>query len=60
MKFPIVLITVQTAAKLLERAASQSPESSNLRDELQSLAEQVTRVQNAIAANGYNAVGMDR
>jgi hypothetical protein len=56
--FTAVLITVQTASELLAQAALLSPRASNLRDELDNLSEQCTRLQNALAANGYDAVGM--
>lgn len=58
-EFPYVLISVKTAGELLLRASKQSPANSNLRDELERLSEQVIRVQKALAANGYDLVGME-
>jgi hypothetical protein len=57
--FPIVLTTVQTAAKLLSQATAHAPDRSNLRDELEALREQTVRLQNAIAANAYDLTGME-
>jgi hypothetical protein len=48
------------AAILLHDAASSTPRQSNLHDELENLAEQLDRVQSAVANNEYDEVGMER
>lgn len=51
---------VSQAAILVHDAIATTPLRSNLRDELENLAEQLDRVQSMIAENKYDEVGMER
>jgi hypothetical protein len=55
----VVLVHVQAAMELLAKAKESAPLRSNLRDELDSLAEQCDVLQARIASQAYDEVGME-
>lgn len=54
------LALLSKAAILLRDAAASSPTQSNLKDELENLAEQADRVQSMLAEHQYDEAGMEK